>query len=735
MTNFNNIVNSAGRTTSVYAVTTLAKAGGSAAASQVTASASAQVSVSSAAHNLAAKSVAPVPGNATGATLLAPVGAASVGATVNEITLDFGSAIQRGQGLLTITNAATGKVVETINVAKANRVGVDGNTMTIHTNGSFDFNTKYKVSFAPGAVKDGSGTHNVAPRTFNFQTGKDNVAPTVTAFAPPDGQTGVPAASNIAIKFSEAVIRGSGLVTLRNDQTGQVVETFDMATSDRVKIRGNVLSFDPTHDLADNTRYTVSFGSGAVRDLMGNGLATGNHFAFTTDTDKKAPTITATTPVDDSQGASPTAGISIKFSEAIQRGNGLIAIKNVTTGKVVELISASNSSRVSLDNDTLTIKPTRALSYNSDYQITLASGSVTDLQGNRFTGTSTYNFKTAQGVDDLTPPTIAGFSPTAGAIQVDPATNISVLFSEDIQRGQGTLQLTNQAGDVVESFDVAKSQRISISGNRLTIDPTQDLAHNSVYKLSFASGAVRDLSGNDNVEAPADYAFQTAAENVTPPPPPAPVSQFSISVTYTGDAAYQSYFTQAANIWQNVILGDLPDINGVDDLHISAQVTNIDGVGQVLGQAAPVQLRGSSYLPFEGIMSFDSADMVSMASNGSLLGVVLHEMGHVLGLGTLWSLSGFNSNFGEYTGSNALATYRQMSGNNAATYVPLETNGGGGTANAHWSEAVFDTELMTGYAEANGNMPLSQLTVAALQDLGYQVNTDAADAFTLNVLA
>jgi hypothetical protein len=38
---------------------------------------------------------------------------------------------------------------------------------------------------------------------------------------------------------------------------------------------------------------------------------------------------------------------------------------------------------------------------------------------------------------------------------------------------------------------------------------------------------------------------------------------------------------------------------------------------------------------------------------------------------------------------------------------------------------------MTGYAEAAGTrMPLSRITAASLADLGYQVNLNAADAFT-----
>jgi hypothetical protein len=84
----------------------------------------------------------------------------------------------------------------------------------------------------------------------------------------------------------------------------------------------------------------------------------------------------------------------------------------------------------------------------------------------------------------------------------------------------------------------------------------------------------------------------------------------------------------------------------------------------------------------------------------------------------------------QYTGHYALDAYRQLSGNGAASYVPLETSGGSGTAGVHWSEAVFGNELMTGYI-AGTPAPLSSLTIAGLRDLGYSVNTGQAEPYVM----
>ncbi|MEZ5774976.1 MAG: leishmanolysin-related zinc metalloendopeptidase [Hyphomicrobiaceae bacterium] len=169
----------------------------------------------------------------------------------------------------------------------------------------------------------------------------------------------------------------------------------------------------------------------------------------------------------------------------------------------------------------------------------------------------------------------------------------------------------------------------------------------------------------------------------------------------------------------------------IDDLLIRAVVTPIDGPGGILGQAGPDWIRTSSKLPYHGVMFFDSADVASMHSGGTLTDVVLHEMGHVLGFGTLWSYLGLSSGI-RYTGAHALTEYRSLTGDSGATFVPLENGGGPGTAYSHWEEQLFDNELMTGYLGGFGSgNPISRTTIGALQDLGYTVNYAQANAYSL----
>lgn len=47
----------------------------------------------------------------------------------------------------------------------------------------------------------------------------------------------------------------------------------------------------------------------------------------------------------------------------------------------------------------------------------------------------------------------------------------------------------------------------------------------------------------------------------------------------------------------------------------------------------------------------------------------------------------------------------------------------------HWSELCLNKELMTGTLDFGAN-PLSRVTVASLEDIGFEVNYDNAEAFT-----
>ena len=223
-------------------------------------------------------------------------------------------------------------------------------------------------------------------------------------------------------------------------------------------------------------------------------------------------------------------------------------------------------------------------------------------------------------------------------------------------------------------------------------------------------------------------------------PSPIPESSFTIDVRFTGglSASQQAIFTEAAQRWSEAIIADLPSfrIDGelIDDLLILAEGVSIDGPNNVLGQAGPTHVRPDSRIPVKGIMSFDTADLTQLEQSGELLDVIIHEMGHVLGIGTLWSELRLIASSGTddplFIGPAAMREYGRLLGTTNPIAVPVANTGGPGTREGHWREATFDTELMTGFDDPGRNA-MSRMTIASLQDLGYQVNLNAADSYSL----
>jgi len=256
---------------------------------------------------------------------------------------------------------------------------------------------------------------------------------------------------------------------------------------------------------------------------------------------------------------------------------------------------------------------------------------------------------------------------------------------------------------------------------------------------------------------------------------PGPIVGNPVTFTATGDQpayhidvrvitamtdAEKAAFTLAAAKWESVIFGDVPDqqvtiasnscgtgspglFETVDDIVIFAIIDSIDGPGKILGQAGPCFVRSDGNLPIVGVMQFDSADVVNLLAAGSFGLVIQHEMGHVLGFGTLWpsdfllaNPSGCDSTQDpHFVGSQGLAAFDRIGGASyvASAKVPVENQGGPGTCDAHWRESVFKNELMTGFLNIGSN-PLSLETVASMGDLGYLVTYSAADPYVVPAL-
>jgi len=232
--------------------------------------------------------------------------------------------------------------------------------------------------------------------------------------------------------------------------------------------------------------------------------------------------------------------------------------------------------------------------------------------------------------------------------------------------------------------------------------------------------------------------------------------------------AQRDLFNSAAARVRGMIVGSVPlvnvtdaDVSGctgtpmallagnIDGLVIYASIDSIDGPRNILARAGPCFFRLDSngtpdYRTAIGVMKFDSADVRS-ASPAELQSTIVHEMLHVVGLGTYWRATEKNLLINEgapgtaYTGAGGIAGCQAVGGIiTCASSVPVEDcvgvtqPCGAGTRDAHWKKSTFGLELMTGYLSV-GSSPLSVISIRSFDDLGYTSNPAAADAYSLGV--
>lgn len=309
------------------------------------------------------------------------------------------------------------------------------------------------------------------------------------------------------------------------------------------------------------------------------------------------------------------------------------------------------------------------------------------------------------------------------------STQVSVTIEADGHRSSQTSP--RDLGEVPQSSSINVEQYLSSAQKNSALNSISDFRKQyfqPFFELFFPDErtAKTDLSTLSLQSPPSEaQSLSHSSQQAT--------GNYDIEIVFTGRGWRNNFrlkqaFRSAVNRLESIIFGDLPDVqlNGIniDDLRITAELESIDGVGGILGEAGPTRLRGGSALPFAGIMRFDSADARNLFNNGQWNDVILHEMLHVIGFGTIWQrlglLSGAGTNNPQYIGANGVAAYNNIFGNNA-TSIPVENTGGPGTADAHWLESIFDTELMTGFLNEGEQLPLSAITAESLVDLGYQL--------------
>lgn len=442
--------------------------------------------------------------------------------------------------------------------------------------------------------------------------------------------------------------------------------------------------------------------------LFGCGGEQSQQLATTAGVDATGPTVSQTSPANNTSAVSLNSAVSASFSEPI----------NVTTldnSSFVLRPSGGGSTvggTVRMTGNTATFTPNSPLAGNTQYTATINS-TVTDLAGNAMASDYSWRFTTG-AAPDTTPPTVSATSPANGAVGVALNASVSATFSEAMDNA--TLSTATFILTRVTAGSPTVGGTVSVSGNTATFTPTSSLAGNTQYRATITTGAT-DAAGNA-LAANYIWTFTTDVALDTTPPTVSAISPVNNATGVTLNTAVSATFSEAMN---NATL-----TTATFTLQPSAGGTAVAGAVNVSGNTATLT-------PMANLAG-------STQYTATIASIVTDAAGNALGSNYSWqfttgpapdttpptvsSTSPSNGATNVTLNSSLSATFSEPMNNatlTTATFTLRPTAGGGtiaGTVNVSGNTATFTpTASLTGSTQYTARIA-SSVTDAAGNALG-----------------
>lgn len=171
-----------------------------------------------------------------------------------------------------VTGFATGDVTigGTAGATTATVTG-NGTTYQVAVTGMTTSGTVIPI-IAANIALDAVGNNNVASSSTDNEVRYDITAPTVLSLSPLNNSTDIAINTNLTLKFSEPIQKGSETIRIYKKLANELVETIDINSLD-VTIEDSTLTVLRQEQLAVDTDYYVQVTNGAIQDIAGNAYA------------------------------------------------------------------------------------------------------------------------------------------------------------------------------------------------------------------------------------------------------------------------------------------------------------------------------------------------------------------------------------------------------------------------------------------------------------------------------
>ena len=303
------------------------------------------------------------------------------------IVLTYNQPVVLGVGTITLrTVSAAGTITESFSVGVSTRATISNQTLTIDPVSNFDYNQEYYVTIPQGGIRNYFNGNSTLLNNYNFST---EAGPTLSSVSPGIGSTNVALSANIVFTFNKNIRAGLGTITLRTVSAGgTIVESYDVASSNRLTFSTNTLTIDPTSTLGVGATHFVVVPNNAVGGYVGIDTYSFTSLSFA---------FQSITPANGATNVGVSTNITLAFSSPPTRGTGTIQLRSgSTSGTVIETFDAASSGQISISGNDYTIDPTSNLGFSTSIHTIIPSTAIPGYVGLNTTGANTHSFTTAQ---------------------------------------------------------------------------------------------------------------------------------------------------------------------------------------------------------------------------------------------------------------------------------------------------------------------------------------------------
>lgn len=405
----------------------------------------------------------------------------------------------------------------------------------------------------------------------------DPVAPTVSSTSPANLDVDVSVARSVSAIFDKAM-----------DPATMIAANFTLSQAGTpvagvVSYVDNIITFNPTADLAFNSVYTATLTTGST-DAEGTPLAADKVWTFTTAAaaDLTAPTVSSTLPANNAIEVAKNITVQATFSEDMD-------IATLTaTSFTLKQGSTSVAGTVSTLLSVASFNPTADLASNTVYTATITVAAK-DMAGNAMAAEKVWSFTTS---DTIAQGPAAVDLGTAGNYAILAKTAISTVPTSAIT---GDIAISPAAASFITGFSlVADSTNVFSTATQIT---------GRAYAANYADPTPINLTtAVSNMEA----AYTNAAGRVTPDFLDLGTGEIGGKTLVPGLYKWNSTVTISSNVTLN---------GGAKDVWIF-QISG--GITQAAG--ALVSLTGGA-LPHN--IFWQVADDVALGTSAHMEGIVL----------------------------------------------------------------------------------------------------------------